>query len=100
MLFDKECQASKVKDFAQLRELVLLEDFNKCLPEHVVIYLNEQKVESLANAAVLTDEFALTSQECLFISDTSGPYCFPWHGEGTFTSSSPAQPHSFQAFYL
>lgn len=27
---------------------------------HVVVYLNEQKVECFANAAVLADEFALT----------------------------------------
>lgn len=60
VLFDKWCQASKVEDFAQLRELVLLEEFKKCLPERIVIYLNEQKVPSLSEAAVLADEFALT----------------------------------------
>lgn len=59
-LFDKWCQASKTKNFAQLRELVLLEEFKKCLPERIVVYLNEQKVVSLSEAAVLADEFALT----------------------------------------
>lgn len=38
---------------------MLLGGFKKCLLEHVVFYLNEQKVKSLANAAVLADEFGL-----------------------------------------
>lgn len=31
LLFHKCCQASKVKDFAKLKELVLFEDFKKCM---------------------------------------------------------------------
>lgn len=100
MLFDKECQASKVKDFAQLRELVLLEDFNKCLPEHVVIYLNEQKVESLANAAVLTDEFALTHKSVYSSLTRQDPIVSPGMGRARSPQVPHAQPHSFQAFYL
>ncbi|KAK0156645.1 hypothetical protein N1851_000121 [Merluccius polli] len=60
VLFDKWCHASKTKDFVQLRELVLLEDFKKCLPERIVVYLNEPKAVSLSQAAVFADEFALT----------------------------------------
>lgn len=40
LLFDK------VKDFAQMKELVLLEGFKKCLPERVIVYLNKLKAES------------------------------------------------------
>ncbi|KAL3992385.1 DnaJ-like proiein [Sarotherodon galilaeus] len=60
ILFDKWCVASKASDYDALRELVLLEDFKKCIPERIVLYLNEQKVTSLASAAVLADEFVLT----------------------------------------
>ncbi len=60
MLFDKWCAASKVNDFNSLRELVLLEEFKSCLPELVVVYLNEQKVTSMSQAAVLAEEFVLT----------------------------------------
>ncbi len=60
ILFDKWCTASKVRDFNELRELVLLEEFKGCLPDRVVVYLNEQKVTSLSHAAVLADEFVLT----------------------------------------
>lgn len=44
-LFDKWCTASTLTNVAQLRELVLLEEFNTCLPGKIVIYLNEQKME-------------------------------------------------------
>lgn len=45
-LFDKRCTASKVTDFAQLHELLLLEEFKTCLPEKNVVYLNKQKAFS------------------------------------------------------
>nr|XP_033961533.1 uncharacterized protein LOC117463411 [Pseudochaenichthys georgianus] len=61
ILFDKWCAANEVKDhFESLRQLLLLEDFKNTLPERMVIFLNEQKVTSLAKAAVLADEFMLT----------------------------------------
>ncbi|KAL1254352.1 hypothetical protein QQF64_016581 [Cirrhinus molitorella] len=59
-LFDKWCTASKIDSFESLRELILLEEFKGCLPERVVTYLNEQKVSSLSQAAVLADEYILT----------------------------------------
>ncbi len=60
VLFDKWCQACNIVSLSDLRELILLEEFKKCLPDRIVIYLNEQKVASLTNAAVLADEFILT----------------------------------------
>ncbi len=35
-------------------------NFKTCLPERIVVYLNEQKVDTLAKAAVLADDFVLT----------------------------------------
>lgn len=60
VMFEKWCLSSKATTFEQLQELILLEDFKTCLPEGVVVHLNEQKVNSLLNAAVLADEFVLT----------------------------------------
>lgn len=51
--FEKWCLASKVTTFEELQELVLLEDFKTCVPENVVVHLNEQKVAKLSDAAVL-----------------------------------------------
>ncbi len=60
ILFDRWCTSSKSDDFLSLRELVLLEEFKQCLPERMVLYLNEQKVVTVPQAAVLADEFVLT----------------------------------------
>uniref|UniRef100_A0A3B3T9V3 SCAN box domain-containing protein n=1 Tax=Paramormyrops kingsleyae TaxID=1676925 RepID=A0A3B3T9V3_9TELE len=60
LLFDKWSTASGVTDFHQLNELLLLEEFKNCVPDRVVIYLNEQKVTSLTEATTLADEFVLT----------------------------------------
>ncbi|XP_036003896.1 uncharacterized protein LOC118566311 [Fundulus heteroclitus] len=68
MLFDKWCVASEVKEnFESLRQLILLEDFKNTLPDKMVVFLNEQKVSSLANAAILADEFMLTHKN-VFLS--------------------------------
>ncbi|CAJ1087392.1 uncharacterized protein LOC118469438 [Xyrichtys novacula] len=71
-LFDKWCNASKAADFSSLRELILLEEFKKCLPERIVVYLNEQKVSSLSAASVLADEFVLTHKP-VFLSTYEKP---------------------------
>lgn len=60
VLFDRWCQACDIASLSDLTELILLEEFKKCLPDRIVVYLNEQKVASLTNAAVLADEFILT----------------------------------------
>lgn len=38
----------------------LFEEFNNCFPDHIVVCLNERKVSSMSDAAVLADEFVLT----------------------------------------
>lgn len=60
VLFEKWCFASRVAAFEELQELLLLEDFKSCVPEGVVVHINEQKVSKLAEAAVLADEYVLT----------------------------------------
>lgn len=57
---EKWSTACKACDFESVRELILLEDFKKCLPECIVVYINEQKVSKLSSAAVLVDEFVMT----------------------------------------
>ncbi len=59
VLFDKWCTSNKVSDFQALRELILLEEFKSCIPDRIVVYLNEQKVTSLSQASVCADEFTL-----------------------------------------
>ena len=47
MLFDRWWSACTADDLTSVRELMLLEKFKDCLPERVVIYLNEQRVATL-----------------------------------------------------
>lgn len=58
-LFDKWCQSSKATDFSLLRELMLLEAFENCVPDSIKEHLDEHKVTSLPEAAVLAEEFAM-----------------------------------------
>lgn len=65
-LFDRWRIASKAADDSSLRELILLEEFKNSVPERLVTYLNEQKVVTLSQAAVLADEFELTHKTVCF----------------------------------
>ena len=53
---------------AEMRELILLEEFKKCLPEQIVVYLNEQKVALVTKVSVLADQFLLTHKSVCFYS--------------------------------
>lgn len=59
---------------------MLLEVFKNCLPERIVVYLNEQKVNTLQRAALLADEFALTHKATFTKHDSSAPD-FPQRSE-------------------
>ncbi len=69
-LFDKWCVACKVWDFASLQELMVLEEFKKCLPEHIVVHLSEQKVKTLSVPAVLAYEHVLTYKSIFPLATT------------------------------
>ena len=69
-LFDRWCNASKVTEYAGLRELMLLEDFKNHLPDRIVVHVNERKVPTLSEAAVMEDEYALT-HKTVFTTPTS-----------------------------
>ncbi len=70
LLFDRWCTSNKVSDFNALRELVLLEEFKSCIPDRIVVYLNEQKVTSVSQASVCADEFALTHKSVFTLART------------------------------
>lgn len=72
ILFDRWCLASKATDFNSLHELILLEEFKNCVPEWTMVYLNEQKGNTLQEAAVLTEEFALTHKS-IFVGNVKHP---------------------------
>jgi hypothetical protein len=63
-LFDRWCASMEVKaEFESLRQLILLEEFKKCISRDVKTHLEEQKVKDIKNAAIMADEYALTHKQ-------------------------------------
>ncbi|KAK3895697.1 hypothetical protein Pcinc_000620 [Petrolisthes cinctipes] len=47
-------------DFEKFKQVILLEDFKRCIRKDISVHLDERKIETLAEGAVLADEYALT----------------------------------------
>lgn len=58
--FGRWCSASDVASFEQLCNLIVLEQFKLSVPGYIATYINERKVKTPEEAAVLADEFVLT----------------------------------------
>lgn len=59
--FDNWCRAVKIAgDFDKLRELVLVEDFKRCIDPTLRVFLDEKEVSSLNGIALLADTYSLT----------------------------------------
>ena len=60
-LFDRWCSSHKVdKDHKKLRQLVLIEEFKRCIHSDVRTFIYEQKANTLDTAARLADDYSLT----------------------------------------
>ena len=71
-LFDRWCTSNKIdRDFSELRQLILVEEFKRCVTMSIRVFLDEQKVKTLHDAARISDDYALT------------------HKSGSPTNSSP-----------
>ncbi len=76
-LFDRWCSAQEVKNFEQLRDLILMEELKNCLPDKIATYLNEQKVTNVSAAAILADEYVLIHRESFENSSYPLSQCGP-----------------------
>ena len=61
--------AEGVCEFDGLCDLMMLEQFKNILPERLAMYLNEHKVQTAAEAAVLADSYVLTHKNQLGLRD-------------------------------
>ena len=60
-MFDRWCTSKDIGgNYEKLRQLVLVEEFKKCLPSEVKTYIDKKKVETLNQAAVMADDYILT----------------------------------------
>ena len=60
-LFDRWCSSKKIgSDHEKLRQLMLVEEFKRCINSDIKSFLDEKQVETLEAAARLADDYALT----------------------------------------
>ena len=60
-LFDRWCCSKKIgQNYDKLRQLVLVEQFKRCIQSDVKTFLDEKQVETLEEAARLADDYYLT----------------------------------------
>ena len=75
-LFDRWCSSKDVRsDHAKLRQLMLVEEFKRCIHSDVKSFLDEREVETLDVAARLADDYALTHK----VSFVNKPYKKPFN---------------------
>ena len=60
-LFDRWCSSKGVEqDHAKLRQLMLIEEFKRCIQPDIKTFIDEKQVETLDEAARLADDYSLT----------------------------------------
>ena len=60
-LFDRWCSSKKIgSNHEKLRQLMLVEEFKRCINSDIKSFLDEKQVETLEAAAGLADDYALT----------------------------------------
>ena len=92
-LFDRWCSSKKVcSDHAKLRQLLLVEEFKRCINSDVKSFLDEKEVETLDLAARLADEYSL-SHKASFVNKPFPRK--PFNPQSKFTPhSTPFSPQS------
>ena len=60
-LFDRWCSSKKIgSDYPKLRQLMLVEEFKRCINSDVKSFSDEKEVETLKKAARLADDYTFT----------------------------------------
>ena len=97
-LFDRWCSSKKIgSDYPKLRQLMLVEEFKRCINSDVKSFLDEKEVETLEKAARLADDYTLT-HKVSFVSKAnprkqfyppSGPKPSPSFQSGNSNQNAP-----------
>ena len=88
-LFDRWCSSKKIgSDYPKLRQLMLVEEFKRCINSDVKSFLDEKEVETLKKAARLADDYTLT-HKVSFVSKANPKKQF-------YPPSGPKPSPSFQ----
>ncbi|XP_041947558.1 uncharacterized protein LOC121708759 isoform X4 [Alosa sapidissima] len=101
--FDRWCTSQRAHTREHLRQVILLEEFKSCIPDSVAMYINDQKVTTLAQAAVCADEFVLTHKTSFNSSssrrDTAQPPSSQQSWRNSKSDSPPQKIESRECFY-
>ena len=74
-LFDRWCCSKKIdQNYDKLRQLVLVEEFKRCIQSDVKTFLDEKQVETLEEAARLADDYNLTHEVLLLLNQNLIPH--------------------------
>ena len=92
-LFDRWCCSKKIdQNYDKLRQLMLVEEFKRCIHSDVKTFLDEKQVETLEEAARLADDYYLTHK----VSFIAKPKPTSSHPQNKFMSGNssgmPSQP--------
>ena len=84
-LFDRWCCSKKIdQNYDKLRQLVLVEEFKRCIQSDVKTFLDEKQVETLEEAARLADDYYLTHK----VSFIAKPKPTSSHSQNKFMSGN------------
>lgn len=62
-LLERWCESTAVHNFEDLWNLILWEEFKNCLLDKICTYISQQKVRTVADVAVLAEEYVLTHRD-------------------------------------
>lgn len=82
-------KSTETYDFAQLRELLLLEQFKNTVPRAIEIYLSEQKVATLLEAAHAADAYEVIHRGPGGVARTDGRGADPGRSRESSSRGSP-----------
>lgn len=81
--FKRWCTSTEVGSQEDLSNLVLVEQFKNCLPEDIATYISEHQVATVAEAAVLADDYALIHKTKFAYASTPRNDRSHWVRQGT-----------------
>ena len=86
-LFDRWCCSKKIdQNYDKVRQLMLVEEFKRCIQSDVKTFLDEKQVETLEEAARLADDYYLTHK----VSFIAKPKPTSSHPKNKFMSGNPS----------
>ena len=94
-LFDRWCSSKKIgSDHEKLRQLMLVEEFKRCINSDIKSFLDEKQVKTLEAAARLADDYALTHKVSFINKSNPSRRPFFPHSGSKHSPSNPPGSHS------